>query len=500
MNTQHFDVLVIGAGLSGIGMGCHLSEKLPNKSYAILERRQDIGGTWDLFKYPGIRSDSDMFTFGFKFRPWMEPKVLADGPSIKAYMKETAAEYGVMDKIQFGVTITKASWDSESSTWTLTAHDEQTQAPLAFSCNFLVPCTGYYNYDTGFMPNFPGADQFKGQLFHPQHWPEDLDYTDKNVVVIGSGATAVTVVPAMTDKAKHVTMLQRSPTYIASVPAKDPTAIWLKKVLPERWAFNFIRWRNIRIQLGLFYGSKRFPNFFRKFFLAGVKRQVEPEQMKHFTPSYKPWDERLCAVPNGDLFKRLKEGKCSVVTDHIETFTETGIKLKSGQELEADIVVSATGLDLRLLGGIDVEVDGHVRQQNKVLTYKAVLVQDAPNFAAIFGYTNAPWTMKADLASSYICRLLAHMDNKGYQSVVPRDLEGNALEDQSALDGLNSGYVLRGAPKLPRQGKKDPWRVLNHYKKDQKMLLKDPIEDGILVFDNPQIPAEMLEKLAAEAA
>ena len=314
MSTQHYDVLIIGAGISGIGMGCHISEKLPNKSYAILERRQDIGGTWDLFKYPGIRSDSDMFTFGFKFRPWMEPKVLADGPSIKAYMKDTAEEYGVTDKIKFGVTITKASWSSQTNTWTLAAYNEQTQEPLEFSCNFLVPCTGYYNYDTGFMPKYPGAEQFKGELFHPQHWPEDLDYSDKNVVVIGSGATAVTVVPAMTDKAKHVTMLQRSPTYIVSVPAEDKLAMFMRKFLPDNWVFNMNRRRNIFIQLSLFYGSKRFPNFFRKLFLSGVKKQVAPEQMKHFTPSYKPWDERLCAVPNGDLFKRLKEGKCSVVT------------------------------------------------------------------------------------------------------------------------------------------------------------------------------------------
>lgn len=484
MSTQHFDVLVIGAGISGIGMGCHLTRECPNKSFAILERRQSIGGTWDLFKYPGIRSDSDMFTFGFNFKPWTEPKVLADGGSIKGYVTETADEYGVTDKIHFGLKITKASWSSEKALWTLNAEDETSGQQKIYSCNFLVPCTGYYNYDQGYMPDYVGVESYKGQLIHPQHWPEGLDYSDKKVVVIGSGATAVTLVPAMAGKAAHVTMLQRSPTYIISVPAIDPLAKAMQKFLPDSWVYAISRKRNIAIQLVIYYGAKRFPNFFRKMLLGGVRRQLPEDQMHHFTPSYAPWDQRLCAVPNGDLFKVIRDGKASVVTDHIESFTETGIKLKSGDTLDADIVISATGLNVRMLGGIEMDVDGEKREPKGVLTYKAVLVQDAPNLAAVFGYTNAPWTLKADLAAEYICRLINHMDKHGYKNVRPRDTEGCAISEESVMDALNSGYVKRGADNLPRQGTKEPWRVMNHYKNDKKMMLKDPIEDEFLEFQS----------------
>lgn len=482
MSDQFFDVLIIGAGISGVGMGCHLARECPNKSFAILERRQAIGGTWDLFKYPGIRSDSDMFTFGFNFKPWTEPKVLADGPSIKQYVTETAEEYGVKDKIQFGVKITKASWNSEQNQWLLQAENEADGSPLTFRCNFLVPCTGYYNYDQGYMPDYAGVERYQGQLIHPQHWPEELDYSGKKVVVIGSGATAVTLVPAMADKAAHVTMLQRSPTYIISVPALDMMAKAMQKFLPEKWVYRISRRRNIAIQLAIYYGAKRFPNFFRKMLLGGVRKQVPADQMRHFTPSYAPWDQRLCAVPNGDLFKAIRDGHASVVTDHIDSFTETGLQLKSGATLDADIIVSATGLNVRMLGGIEMDVDGEVREPKGVLTYKAVLVQDAPNLAAVFGYTNAPWTLKADLAAGYICRLINHMDKHGYQSVRPRDTEGCAISEESVMDALNSGYVKRGAPNLPRQGTKEPWRVMNHYKSDKKMLLKAPIDDGHLEF------------------
>lgn len=482
MTTQHFDVLIIGAGISGIGMGCHLARKLPNKSYAIIERRNAVGGTWDLFNYPGIRSDSDMFTFGFKFRPWIGDKVLADGPSIKEYVTDTAKEYGVYDKIHFGRKIISANWSSEHAQWTLEAEDESTGDKHSFTCNFVVPCTGYYNYDTGYMPDYAGVEDFKGQLIHPQHWPEDLDYAGKKVVVIGSGATAVTVVPAMTDKAAKVTMLQRSPTYVISVPAIDHLAKFMRKIMPTSWVFHLSRRRNIAIQLMLFYGSKRYPNFFRKLFLKGVSKQIPEDQMKHFTPSYDPWDQRVCAVPNGDLFRVIREGKAEMVTDHIDRFTENGILLKSGESLEADIVVSATGLDLRLLGGVDITVDGQSMPQNQVVTYKAVMVQNAPNVGVIFGYTNAPWTLKADIAAAYLCRLFQHMDANGYKVAIPRAPEGAAETDQSAFHGLNSGYVMRGAPDLPRQGHELPFRVLNHYKKDKKMLLRDPIEDEYLEF------------------
>lgn len=484
MSEQYFDVLIIGAGISGIGMGCHLSRECPDKSFAILERRQGIGGTWDLFKYPGIRSDSDMFTFGFNFKPWTEPKVLADGHSIKSYVTETAEEYGVKDKIKFGIKITKANWCSEQGQWTLTAEDEADGTPHTFHCNFLVPCTGYYNYDQGYMPEYKGVEQFQGQLIHPQHWPEDLDYSGKKVVVIGSGATAVTLVPAMAGTASHVTMLQRSPTYIISVPALDPLAKFMQKFLPESWVYKISRKRNIALQLMIYYGAKRYPNFFRKLLLGGVKKQLPEDQMRHFTPSYDPWDQRLCAVPNGDLFKVIRNGQASVVTDHIETFTSSGLKLKSGETLDADIIVSATGLNVRMLGGIEMSVDGETREPQGVLTYKAVLVQDAPNLAAVFGYTNAPWTLKADLAAEYICRLINHMDKNGYSNVRPRATEDCAITEESVMDALNSGYVKRGAHNLPRQGTKLPWRVMNHYKSDKKMMLKDPIEDEYLEFQS----------------
>lgn len=484
MTATHYDVLIIGAGLSGIGMGCHLAQKLPNKSYAVLERRDAVGGTWDLFKYPGIRSDSDMFTFGFNFRPWMGDKVLADGAAIKEYVIDTAKEYGVYEKIKFGRKLLSANWSSKQTLWTLTTENESSGETETFTCNFFVPCTGYYNYDTGFMPQYPGVEDYKGQLIHPQHWPEDLDYAGKKVVVIGSGATAVTVVPAMSEKAAKVTMLQRSPTYIISVPAVDHVAQKMQKFMPANLVFKLTRKRNIAIQNLLYRGSKRFPNFFRKLFLKGVAKQVPADQMKHFTPDYDPWDQRVCAVPNGDLFKALRQGKAEMVTDHIEKFTDNGILLKSGQTLEADIVVSATGLDLRMLGGVDITLDGEHLPHSQLVTYKAVLIENAPNIGVIFGYTNAPWTLKADIASAYLCRLMAHMDKKGYNVAIPRAPEGTAEMEQSAFEGLNSGYVKRGAPELPRQGRSLPFRILNHYKKDQKMLLRDPIEDEYLEFHN----------------
>jgi cation diffusion facilitator CzcD-associated flavoprotein CzcO len=479
---DHYDVLIIGAGLSGIGAACHLQRECPAKRVAILERRNSIGGTWDLFRYPGIRSDSDMFSFGYGFRPWMALKVLADGPSIRDYVTQTARQYGVDKRIQFGLKTTGASWSSQDQQWTLTALHEATGETRTYTCNYLISCTGYYNYDQGYLPHFPGVEQFKGQCIHPQFWPDNLDYSGKRVVVIGSGATAVTLVPAMADKAAHITMLQRSPSYIFSVPGYDKVSEVLQRVLPEKWVYRLARSRNIFIQRLIYKAAKRWPDRVRNMLLGSVRKQLGPDaDMRHFTPSYKPWDERLCAVPDGDLFKAIRSGKASVVTDQIDTFTERGIRLKSGQELDADIIITATGLQLQTLGGMELKVDGQTRAPNSVMTYKSVLLQDVPNMAYIFGYTNAPWTLKADIASRYVCRLLNYMDQKGLAAVTPRAPEGLA-EDDTIFGELASGYVRRSTNLLPRQGRTLPWRVLHHYEKDTEMLISAPIEDTALEF------------------
>lgn len=483
-SLEHLDVLIIGAGISGIGMACHMQTECPDKTYAILERREAIGGTWDLFRYPGIRSDSDMFSFGYGFRPWQEPKVLADGPAIREYVNETAREYRVQEKIRFGLKITAANWSSSEACWTVTAEHEATGEARHFTCGFLILGTGYYRYDQGYMPEFSGRDRFKGEVIHPQLWPEDFDYKGKKVVVIGSGATAMTLIPAMAEDTAHITMLQRSPSYIVSLPRFDKISAKMQKYLPKDMVFRMARNRNIAIQRAQYVMARKYPNFMRRILLWGVRKQVGDDiDMRHFTPSYDPWDERLCAVPGGDLFKALRSGKASVVTDHIDTFTEAGIKLKSGDELEADVIISATGLQMQLLGDIALTVDGEQRAPNDVMTYKGVLIEDAPNLASIFGYTNASWTLKADIAAEYICRLIKHMDANGYRMATPRDAEGCA-EDGSVMGALNSGYVKRAIDRLPRQGSKLPWRVLNHYNRDKEMLRDEPIEDGILEFES----------------
>lgn len=484
-----YDVLIIGAGLSGIGMACHLARECPDKNFAVLERRKAIGGTWDLFRYPGIRSDSDMFSFGFKFRPWHELKVLADGPSIRRYVQETAREYGVDRKIQFGLKTLSADWSSEQRCWTVTALHEASGETRTFRARFLVGATGYYNYDQGYLPHFPGEDAFKGLRIHPQHWPEDLDYSGKRVVVIGSGATAVTLVPAMSGKAAHVTMLQRSPTYIFSVPAYDKISAFLRHVLPESWVFALARKRNILLQRWIYLAARRWPRQVRSWLLAGVKKQLgENADMRHFTPRYMPWDERLCAVPDADLFEAIKGGKASVVTDQIERFTANGILLKSGQELPADIIVTATGLQVQTLGGMELSIDHRKRAVREVMTYKGTLMQDVPNMAWIFGYTNAPWTLKADLSAQYICRLLQHMDAQGYAVATPRAPAG-MMEDDTILGSLGSGYIQRARDLLPRQGRDLPWRVLHHYERDTRMLRDQPIEDAALEFTPADAPA-----------
>lgn len=480
MNREHYDVLIIGAGLSGVGTACQIARDFPNKRLAILERRERIGGTWDLFRYPGIRSDSDMCSFSYGFRPWQEESVLADGKSIRNYIETTAEEYGVKDKIHFGLKTTAMDWSSSDRRWRVTAEDESSGKLVEFTCGFLVGCTGYYNHQEGYRPEFPGEADFKGQIIHPQFWPEQLDYRGKRVVVIGSGATAVTLIPSMADTAGHITMLQRSPSYVYSMPASDRISALMAKVLPRRWAYGLARKRNIWLQRMAFLACRRWPNAARRLLLSHVKKQVGPGvDMRHFTPRYMPWDERVAAVPDADLFKALREGKCSVETDTIERFTESGILLKSGKELEADIIVTATGLKLQILGGVEVSVDGEPRPVNGQMTYKGVLIEGVPNMAWIFGYTNASWTLKVGMASRYLCRLFRHMANSGCDVVTPRDLDSNVLEE-GVLDSLQAGYVQRDGHQLPRQGKTDPWRVHMHYGRDKQMLLKDAVEDSRL--------------------
>jgi cation diffusion facilitator CzcD-associated flavoprotein CzcO len=491
MNAQHFDVLIIGAGLSGIGTACQVSAEHPNKTIAVLERRERLGGTWDLFRYPGIRSDSDMYSFGYKFRPWQELKVLADGPSIRQYIADTAAEYGIDEKIHYGVKIVNADWSTPESRWTVTARHEATGETRTYTAGFLISCTGYFNHDKGYLPTFPGVDRFKGRTIHPQHWPEDLDYTGQKIVVIGSGATAVTLVPTMAPDAAHVTMLQRSPSYIFSIPAFDKISEILGRFLPDKWVYRFARKRNIAFQRYLYLACKRWPAQMRRFLLWQVQRHLGPSvDMSHFTPKYMPWDERLCAVPNGDLFKALASGEASIVTDQIDTFTETGILLKSGQELEADIIVTATGLDIQMLGGMELSVDGEAHKLNDQMTYKGVLVENIPNLAWVFGYTNAPWTLKSDIAGAYLCRLFKHMDDNGHTMATPRDADQSAME-VGMVDQLQSGYVQRSKDIWPRQGSKNPWKVLMDYAKDSKMLLQDPVDDSLLQFETAALDTVM---------
>ena len=480
---HHFDVLIIGAGVSGIGMACHLRRACPGKTFAILERRQAIGGTWDLFRYPGIRSDSDMFTFGYNFRPWTGAKVLADGASIKQYVQDTAREYNVERHIRFGLAVKTADWSSSDKRWTLTANNEQTGERETYTANFLIGCTGYYNYDQGYKPDFPGEADFKGQMVHPQHWPENLDYAGKKVVVIGSGATAITLVPTLAEKAAHVTMLQRSPTYLMPLPSTDKITLLLQKLLPEKAAYRLTRARNISISRFLYRRSRKSPAFMRRLFLGIIKRQLDSNtDLRHFSPDYNPWDQRLCVVKDGDLFKALRAGTASIRTDHIDRFTEDGIQLKSGETLKADIVIPATGLDIQMLGGVVPRIDGQpVVLKDKVI-YKNVMVEGMPNAGMIFGYTNISWTLKVDIASEYLCRLINHMDRQGYQVAVPRDTEHSRGED-TVLGSLNAGYIKRAEDRLPRQGTRGPWKASQDYIADVKLLRFDPIEDGYLELD-----------------
>ncbi len=503
-DTYDFDVLIVGAGLSGIGAACHLVREKTGKSFAILERRAAVGGTWDLFTYPGIRSDSDMLTFGFNFRPWNGAKVLADGPSIKQYVAETAEEYGVADHIRFGRQVVRASWSSAAGCWTVEVDTQQPGgARETYTSRFLIGATGYYNYDEGHRPFFPGEESFRGQVVHPQFWPEDLDYAGKRVVIIGSGATAITLVPAMATgdgAAAHVTMLQRSPTYIMPVPETDPVASPLARLrVPPGVIYRSGRLRNIVLQQAVYKLCRAQPALARRVLLAAVRAQVGKHvDMRHFTPSYNPWDERLCVVPNGDLFRVLRRGEASIATDHIDTFTETGIRLKSGEELPADIVVSATGLQIQLAGGAQIEVDGVPVETRERMLYKGVLMDGVPNSMFVIGYTNASWTLKADLASEYFCRLIKHMDAHGHDQVLPVADDADRSDVSVMGDSMRSGYIQRGDAVMPRQGKRMPWQIRNDYFRDAPALRRGAIEDPVLRFS--ATPATVDQRTAAPAA
>ncbi|MBU0807868.1 MAG: NAD(P)/FAD-dependent oxidoreductase [Gammaproteobacteria bacterium] len=486
MSAEHLDVLIIGAGLSGIGAAYHLMTHCPGKRFAIFEGRPALGGTWDLFRYPGIRSDSDMFTLGYNFKPWTHPQAIADGPSIRRYIEETARENGIQEKIRFQHRVLKADWCSERAIWTLQVQRGEDAEPLKFSCQHLLMCTGYYRYEAGYTPEFKGREQFQGVFIHPQLWPEDFDYSGKNVVVIGSGATAVTLVPAMTDKAKHVTMLQRSPSYVVSLPQGDPLAAFLRRFLPQTWVYRLARTRNVAMQMAFYSLAKVWPSLVRKLLLGLAKRQLGADvDMRHFSPRYKPWDERVCVVPNGDLFTALREGKASVVTERIDGLTAKGIRLKTGEELPADVIISATGLELQLFGGMQVAVDGVPFEAAESMGYRGIMLRDLPNVAVVLGYTNASWTLKADLSSEYYCRLINHMDATGMRQCTPRD-PARQVKEAPFLD-LASGYIQRAAGKIPSQGDRAPWKLYQNYLLDLALLRYGKVEDDYLAFSSPQV-------------
>jgi cation diffusion facilitator CzcD-associated flavoprotein CzcO len=479
-NPNDLDVLIVGAGLSGVGAAYHLQNKCPNKTYAILEARDTMGGTWDLFRYPGIRSDSDMYTLGYSFRPWTNPKAIADGPSILAYVKETAEAYGIDRKIRYKHKVERASYSSKDARWTIEAKNTATGEVVRLTCRFLFMCAGYYDYDEGYTPELAGRDRFRGRIVHPQKWTPDIAYEGKRVVVIGSGATAVTLVPELAKRAAHVTMLQRSPTYIVTAPERDPIAGYLRKRLPSRSAYMVTRWKNVLLSMALYTYCRRFPENAKRFLVGQVKKSLRGKaDIAHFTPSYDPWDQRLCLVPDGDLFRAVRNGRASVVTDHIDTFTENGIRLRSGAELEADLVVTATGLKLKFLGGLVFDVDGQPVDSANTMVYKGIMCSDVPNMAFAIGYTNASWTLKCDLTSEYVCRLLNYMDEHGYNQCCPRRDES---VKESPLINFSSGYVQRALDKLPKQGTAMPWKLYQNYALDRFVLRRAPIRDRAIEF------------------
>jgi cation diffusion facilitator CzcD-associated flavoprotein CzcO len=485
MAAEVFDIVIVGAGLSGIGAACHLRRECPDKRFTILESREAMGGTWDLFRYPGIRSDSDMHTLGYDFRPWRESKAIADGPAILKYIRETAAEYDVEQHIRYQHRVTGASWSSEDATWSLEVQRGVEPGTMEIRCNMLLMCPGYFRYEAGYLPEFEGRERFTGDIVHPQHWPEDLDYRGKRVVIIGSGATAVTLLPELAKQAEHVVMLQRSPTYMISWPDEDVVANLLRKVLPEKTAYAIVRWKNVTIQQWIYRQTRARPDRVRRTLLRWVRKDL-PEGYDvdtHFTPRYDPWDQRLCLVPNSDLFKTISAGKASVVTDEIDTFTEDGIRLASGDTLEADIIVTATGLDLRVMGGVEFRVDGEAVDFARTFTYKGIMSSGVPNMVSTFGYINASWTLRADLTARYFCRLVNHMDQYGFRQCTPTlRPEDEGMQSHPWIIGFSSGYIQRVLPRLPMQGDREPWLNPQNYAKDKKLFRESEIDDGVLVF------------------
>lgn len=493
MTMDHFDVLIVGAGLSGIGAARHLQDQCPEKTFAILEGRDTIGGTWDLFRYPGIRSDSDMYTMGYDSKPWLDPKAIADGASILAYVNEAAVERDIVRHIRFGHQVKSAAWSSEQARWTVAAERTCDGERVQVSANFLFMCSGYYSYEEGYTPAFAGVEDFKGRIVHPQAWPEDLDYAGKRVVVIGSGATAMTLIPAIAEAAAQVTMVQRSPTYVVSLPAEDALANALKRWLPEKLAYRITRWKNIQMQRYIYRQTRVNPEKVKQKLLSLVRKDLGPEYDvdKHFTPDYNPWDQRLCLVPDADLFKAIKSGKAAIATDQIERFTVRGLKLGSGEELEADIIVTATGLNLVVLGGAEFKVDGAPVNFPDTYTYKGLMFSEVPNLAHIMGYINASWTLRSELVAEYVCRLLNHMDALGVRQCTPR-LRGQdaGMTKRPMIEGFSPGYMRRGMHLFPKQGDHDPWRNTQNYALDKKTIRRAPLDDGVLNFSNPQIASE----------
>ena len=485
---EHFDVVIVGAGLSGIGAAVHLRLQCSAKTFVLLEARDAIGGTWDLFRYPGVRSDSDMHTLGYRFKPWLDAKAIADGPAILEYVKEAAHEHGIDNHIRYRHRVKKAVWSGERAAWSIEAERGSSSETAACTCNFVLMCAGYYNYRQGFTPEFPGRERFNGPIIHPQEWDEKLDYAGKRVIVIGSGATAMTLVPALAKTANHVVLLQRSPTYVVSRPDQDRIANFLRQVLPTRWAYAITRWKNVAFQQRVYRRTRTDPEFVKKRLLGMVRDELGPDYdiATHFTPRYNPWDQRLCLIPNSDLFEALRAGRASMVTDQIDAFTEKGIRLKSGRELEADILVTATGLNLAILGEAQFWVNGKLVDLSQTWSYKGLMYSDVPNLVATFGYINASWTLRADLTSQYACRLLNHMVARGAKQVTPRLRPGDAnMQQRPWIDGFSSGYLRRAMYRFPRQGDREPWVNPQNYRSDKAMIRCGAIEDGVLQFTSP---------------
>jgi cation diffusion facilitator CzcD-associated flavoprotein CzcO len=485
--TADVDVVIVGAGLSGIGSACHLERDLPGTSYAVLEAREAMGGTWDLFRYPGVRSDSDMFTLGYRFRPWTAEQSIADGGSILEYVRQTAREYGVDERVSYGVRVVRAEWSSADARWTV--HGVRGGEPVTWTCRFLWCCSGYYRYDEGYLPAFPGVEEFTaagGRVVHPQHWPRDLDYAGARVVVIGSGATAVTLVPAMARDAASVTMLQRSPSYVLALPGVDRLAARLRERLPAGPAYLATRWKNVLATTAVYQLSRRRPELVKRLIRKGVASRLPDgyDVDTHFKPAYDPWDQRLCLVPDGDLFRSIREGRAEVVTDHVETFTPRGLRLTSGRELDADVVVTATGLNLLAFGGMELVVDGEPVRLPETMAYLAMMLSGVPNFAYVIGYTNASWTLKADLVGEYVCRLLAHMRAHGFDTVVP--LRQPGVAERPFMD-FEPGYVRRSIHLLPKQGDRAPWRLRQNYLLDLLTVRRSRLDDEALRFSRRRV-------------